>query len=627
MLVKKSVENKLLKLIQFQSGEVVTEFILNKKKILVGSAPSCDLVIEHPSISHYHAILILDENGGKVIDLESSNGLYVNGERIKNCFFSEGDIIKFGPVEFHTHEEFIEGKKETSYLEDQDSSVKRIDELSILEKPQELPPVEGLVVIDGEYCDIVFDESNFSPIDDIPAHQTINKDFIDYEELEKEQVEIFRHNENKAVEVTIMSMGTILSVNYFRIANGTYFASSDLANKKTVQIYNLESDDIIPFFKISDGEVIITPLPEFKGRNISNGTNITTPTAISNNEVFSFDYRTIQVMIKIVEAPPSIRLAPFFGRDVAFQKQTAKIFSAVMGIMLLLLFVDISIQEPKRKKIAVIYRKAVKSDKSMDKSSEDVNKKNVDKGVKKKQQDNEKPKFAKKMDQPKKQNRQEVKQPQKRAEAKSSPTKAVKKPKMKAYEFKSTKSFSSMFSTKNNVTKTNVQNVKSNSANGFETAKTQNTKGLKSTQSVNMGSLGKDFKGKFNSSSGAYGLASKSGIDTSYVDTKTVVLGSMDPELLRKILREYLPQFRHCYQKELQVNDGLKGIIDLDFRIGKSGAVSKVNIKVKNAKFSSQGISCMSGVLKLIPFPKPKGGGVVDVRQPLSFFSETEKMN
>ena len=31
-------------------------------------------------------------------------------------------------------------------------------------------------------------------------------------------------------------------------------------------------------------------------------------------------------------------------------------------------------------------------------------------------------------------------------------------------------------------------------------------------------------------------------------------------------------------------------------------------------------------LLGLIDFPKPKGGGVVDVRQPLNFFAETEKI-
>ena len=138
---------------------------------------------------------------------------------------------------------------------------------------------------------------------------------------------------------------------------------------------------------------------------------------------------------------------------------------------------------------------------------------------------------------------------------------------------------------------------------------------------------GSDKKGSGSGSYGSRGLASKSGFDSSYLEPKTVVLGSMDPELLRKILREYIPQFRHCYQQELiGHSDKIKGVIDLNFTISAVGKVSKYDIKVKDARFSKKGVGCMGQVLSLIDFPKPKGGGVVDVRQPLNFFAETEKI-
>jgi hypothetical protein len=42
--------------------------------------------------------------------------------------------------------------------------------------------------------------------------------------------------------------------------------------------------------------------------------------------------------------------------------------------------------------------------------------------------------------------------------------------------------------------------------------------------------------------------------------------------------------------------------------------------------FSNQGHECMSLVLSRIEFPKPKGGGLVDVVQPLNFLSEQQKI-
>jgi hypothetical protein len=91
----------------------------------------------------------------------------------------------------------------------------------------------------------------------------------------------------------------------------------------------------------------------------------------------------------------------------------------------------------------------------------------------------------------------------------------------------------------------------------------------------------------------------------------------MDPELLRKILRRYLPQFRQCYQQELITqNRKLEGVLSLDFRIGKRGRVIHSNIHLKDAHFSKHGTNCMNRVLSLIKFPKPRGGGFVDVTQP-----------
>lgn len=138
---------------------------------------------------------------------------------------------------------------------------------------------------------------------------------------------------------------------------------------------------------------------------------------------------------------------------------------------------------------------------------------------------------------------------------------------------------------------------------------------------------GKDAVGNYDRSTTTKGLANKKGIDTAFVQPDTVVLGSIDPEVLRKILGEYLGQFKFCYQQELQEqSEKIKGIVDLNFRIEGDGRVSKVSIKSAQTKFSERGIGCMANILKMIEFPKPKGGGLVDVRQPLNFFSESTKI-
>lgn len=630
VLVKKEVETRLFKLVSFKEGRIEYSFDLDKKKLLVGSAENCDIRLTDPHISHYHALLMVDEHGCKILDLESGNGTWINGKRERSFYFSTGDVIKLGPLEFHAEEMITNVQKGETGLLDQDKSVSVLDEKLIQEVPSELPPLPGLVVIDGEYCDIEFDETNYTPVDHIPAivPTHLSKDFIDTEE-DKEIIPIARKSNELAIEVTVLSNGIVLNMDYFPFKDGTFLASPVHSGKKAVHIPCLDSEDDIPFFQISNGRIDTFPINGFEAVNNTNGNKLFQGDdrhELSQNQAISYNYKTVQVVVKITDAPANIRFAPFFGRDREFQVQATKIFSGLMSLMLLLLLVDVNMPEPEKKKIAVIYRKAVDSDqKSQQKSSEDASKTNKDKGVKKNKQNDDKPKFAKA--EPQKSEVKKAKQAKQKVAKtqKAAPKKQPKKAKVKAYEFKTSKNLNSMFSKSDSNTPVKIQNNVAATTTGFDSAKTSSTSDLKSKSSDNVGSLGQDFRGSYDSSSGAKGLASKSGIDTSFVEPKTIVLGSMDPELLRKILREYLPQFRHCYQKELERNGKTEGVVDLNFRIKGNGGVSNIKIETKNAKLSKSGSGCMAGVLRLIDFPKPKGGGVVDVRQPLNFFLRTGK--
>jgi len=51
--------------------------------VTIGSRPDCDLVVNIPSVSGHHCRLTRDENGFVLEDLNSTNGTFVNGERIR----------------------------------------------------------------------------------------------------------------------------------------------------------------------------------------------------------------------------------------------------------------------------------------------------------------------------------------------------------------------------------------------------------------------------------------------------------------------------------------------------------------------------------------------------------------
>ena len=75
---------------------------LQNKSKLVGSAPSCDIVIEHPSVSPVHLRIAKMDNGlYRIVDLDSEHGVFAAGYRKKSFFASAQDVIQIGqyPIE------------------------------------------------------------------------------------------------------------------------------------------------------------------------------------------------------------------------------------------------------------------------------------------------------------------------------------------------------------------------------------------------------------------------------------------------------------------------------------------------------------------------------------------------
>lgn len=71
--------------------------------LLIGRIPECDLVMEDALVSRMHARLWLDNGGVRLEDLHSTNGVYLNGERIvRSMQLSVGDRAQVG-----THELFF----------------------------------------------------------------------------------------------------------------------------------------------------------------------------------------------------------------------------------------------------------------------------------------------------------------------------------------------------------------------------------------------------------------------------------------------------------------------------------------------------------------------------------------
>jgi len=74
------------------------EVLLNDKidSLTIGRSANSDVVIEHPSVSRSHAQIVRDHRTFKMKDLNSSNGMYVNGERREEEVLDTGVTVKIG---------------------------------------------------------------------------------------------------------------------------------------------------------------------------------------------------------------------------------------------------------------------------------------------------------------------------------------------------------------------------------------------------------------------------------------------------------------------------------------------------------------------------------------------------
>jgi len=64
---------------------------------LIGRGEACDIQLEDPLVSRRHARVITSAAGTGIEDLDSANGLYVNGRRRRGVTpLHPGDVVQLG---------------------------------------------------------------------------------------------------------------------------------------------------------------------------------------------------------------------------------------------------------------------------------------------------------------------------------------------------------------------------------------------------------------------------------------------------------------------------------------------------------------------------------------------------
>ena len=66
--------------------------------VMIGRSPSNQIVIDHPTVSAHHAVLLRTGASYSLKDLNSTKGTQINGDFVTDAELKEGDTIRFGSV-------------------------------------------------------------------------------------------------------------------------------------------------------------------------------------------------------------------------------------------------------------------------------------------------------------------------------------------------------------------------------------------------------------------------------------------------------------------------------------------------------------------------------------------------
>lgn len=626
---------------------------IKKKRLLVGRSKACDIVIDYDDVTAIHAVVEVTEKGNKVYDMNSTNGTFVNGTSVVAESFDLGDTLKFGSREY-TFKKF----------EKEDLAPPPLDMLEV-----GLPPI-----IDEKAPNLPKPPSQledretalYVPTVEYPLAKDPKAEFSEYIFEDAEHLyPIFKYDVSKSsVEIIVLYKDRVYSVDYLPDLDGIYNLVGYHPKDNEVEYAYLGKEERVPLVEVSGESTTVYPIPGYEFMSLSDSeANISSGQIdLKRDDILRFTNGELQIFIRGDEAPPQVAPAPIFRRDSGdLKKYILLMLLLVFFFMGSLTFIEVDEEIEKEKvpeRIAkILYKKKFKAKKSkaIDKTKnakKRVQKSNkitqtsknassqtkVDSKRSKTTTGQTGSKTAKKTGPVKKAspnkgptNKKVVVKPNKKSGGKKASSKSKVKTRTakskskgrvdtyKSFNFNST--VSSLLSKGGATSKAQVATSDSDytdtSVDSGDTAGAQ----LETAKvSNNVGSLVGSAQGKLDSSKGVEGLVDKKSIYTAGLPFKTVILGGMDPDIIRKIIEDHIPQFRYCYQKELdKASREFSGVVRLNFIIGASGHVTKAGVD-SYSPLPARVKGCVVNVLKGIKFPEPLGGGVVEVNQPFNFY-------
>ena len=106
------------RLVSYDNGEIALAFPLEGPQLAIGREVDNDIQLPHQKVSKHHAILRHAKDGWCIEDLKSTNGVFVNSEKVRLAGLKHGDRVQIGPFDLRFETKAPTDEWVPSYLMD-----------------------------------------------------------------------------------------------------------------------------------------------------------------------------------------------------------------------------------------------------------------------------------------------------------------------------------------------------------------------------------------------------------------------------------------------------------------------------------------------------------------------------